>query len=968
MPRPAAPSPAPATPAVLPRDARTRPLLLLIDGYSLVFRSYFVLAAMGREMHAPDKTPTNALYSFTTMLLNAVERFDPNQLLIALDAHGPSFRDEIYREYKGNREDAPEDLKIQLEVLREYLTGVGLPWLELMGYEADDILGTMAKRGAEAGFDVAVITGDRDLLQIVSDRVTVHLTKVGTSDMTAFDPAAVRAKFGVDVGQFVDYKALLGDTSDNIPGVRGIGEKTAEKLLNEYASLESMLEAASTSAAPKGPLAKLAEHAEMARLSRRLSEICCTVPLEWAPAGQPEFRFEPPKFKDWFARLGFRTIAKRYGVEPKDAAPLAAASVFQLENRATAGESDELVIIDARPAAMAQTPSSEVGVQVLQTLEEVDGLVATLRAVGRFAFDVETDSLNPRTTNLVGLSFAHEPGGGVYVPVGHVRPDDLLAATSDPDPYVNLPLAEVLARLKPLLEDETIGKIAQNGKFEHGVCRRYGIALNGLTFDTFVASYLLNPDERHGLKDLSEQHLALVWSRIEDLIGSGKKQITMDQVPISQVAPYAVHDAVATHRLADHFAPQLAEEPIGKLFREIEVPLVPVLSDMEFEGIRVDPTVLEQIGFQLHERLGELEIAAVEATGGRSLNLASPKQLSEYLFNILQLPNPKKGSTDIEVLEELLGKDPIIEIVIEHRELSKLKGTYIAGLLPLIENDGRIHTNYNAGAAATGRLASSNPNLQNIPIRTDLGRRIRKAFVPRNDEYTLISADYSQIELRLLAHYSEDEALMEVYRTGGDIHTETAVSVLGMDPAHPDAEKRRQAKAINFGIIYGMGAFSLSKSLGIPQKDAQSFIDGYFARFPKVRGFFERVKSDGRERGYVETFLGRRRYFPELVSANSMRRSMAERAAMNMPLQGGASDLIKSAMVQLAPWMPKLDSFMLLQVHDELVFEVPKARQEEAVAVIGPQMANAYPFRIPIQVELKAGPSWYDMNAIGTAG
>lgn len=907
-------------------------------------------------MKAPDGLSTTALYSFTTMLLNAVERFDPNQLVIALDAHGPSFRDEIYGEYKGNREDAPEDLKEQLEVLRPYLTGVGLPWLEADGFEADDVLGTLAQQGTEAGFDVAIISGDRDVLQLVSDRVTVFLTKIGTSDMAAYDPAAVQARFGVTVEQFVDYKALLGDTSDNIPGVRGIGEKTAAKLLADFPDIESML-AHLDAIEPKGVQAKLREGAAMARLSRQLSAIRTDVPLAWELEGQPEYQFEPTNFREWFHRFGFRTIARRYGVEP-GAGPSQASSTT-----AKTTEPDSAAALQVTSSEELSAPPE---IQIIQAMEELQALIERLQSAGRFAIDFETDSLNARTANLVGIALAWTGSGGYYIPVGHYPTTTLLSEQSA-DPHLNLPLAEVLALIKPLLENSAILKIVQNGKYEHAVCRRYNIRLEGLEFDTFVASYLLNPDERHGLKDLAEQHLNLTWGRIEDLIGSGKKQISMSELPIGPVATYAVHDAVATWRLYQVFAPRVLAEGLGHLFFDIEMPLVPILANMESEGIRVDPGVLEALGLQLEQRLGELELAASETTGGRGLNLSSPKQLSEYLFGDLRLPNPKKGSTDIEVLEELRGLHPLIEIVIEYRELTKLRGTYIQGLLPLIQEDGRIHTSYNQGIAATGRLSSTNPNLQNIPIRTELGRRIRKAFVPRSADYVLLAADYSQIELRLLAHYSKDEALMEVYRTGGDIHTETAVSVLGMDPSQPDPEKRRQAKAINFGIIYGMGAFSLAKSLGISQKDAQTFIDGYFARFPRVRSFFDQVKSTGRETGYVETFLGRRRYFPDLKSANSMRRSMAERAAMNMPLQGGASDLIKLAMVQVARALTDQPAYMLLQVHDELVFEVPQDALPTFQGLIGPIMANAFPFDIPIEVEMKAGPSWYDLSPVGTA-
>lgn len=926
--------PAPASP-----ESRQRPLTLLIDGYSLVFRSYFVLAAQGREMHAPDGLPTTALYSFTTMLLNVLEKFQPDHVVIALDAHGPTFRETIYPAYKGHREEAPEDLKVQLEALRTYLTDVGLPWYELPEYEADDLLGTFAQRAVAAGQDVAIITGDKDVLQLASPAVTVFLTRIGTSDLASYGPAEVQERFGVTPEHFVDYKALLGDTSDNIPGVPGIGDKTAQQLLAQYPTVEDLL-AHIDEVEPKGARKKLAEHAEQARLSKKLSAIATDAPIAWDAAQQPRYTFDVSRFRGWLTRLGFRSLLTRYNL--------------------AAG--------DLPASAMPDTPAAASGavrVTILRDLRELETLEKQIRKAGRVAFDFETTGLNPRTADLVGIAMCVDPAEGVYLPVGHHGSGSLLDTTGA-GAADNLPLDKVLTWLKLILEDPSISKTVQNGKYEHAVCRRYGITLRGLDFDTFVASYVLDPDARHGLKDMAQTHLGLVWGRIEDLIGSGKQQRSMAEVPVADAAGYAVHDAVATARLREVFAPEIESEGLQRLFAEVEVPLVPVLADMESEGIRVDPRVLEDLALHLNRRMTAIETEAVAATGGQALNLNSPKQLSEFLFRDLGLPNPKKGSTDIEVLEELREAHPLVPLVIEYRELAKLKGTYVQGLLPLIEDDGRIHTSYNQGVAATGRLSSANPNLQNIPIRTELGRQIRKAFVPR-EGYALLAADYSQIELRLLAHYSGDEALIGVYEHDGDIHTETAVKVLGMDPDHPDPEKRRQAKAINFGIIYGMGPFSLSRSLGIPLKEAERYIAGYFARFPRVRKFLDQVLADGREKGYVETFLGRRRYFPDLVSPNKMKRGMAERAAMNMPLQGGASDLIKMAMVQVAPQLRPLEAYMLLQVHDELVFEAPAGRIGALADLAGPVMANAWAFRVPIQVDLGAGPSWYDIKKTSTA-
>ncbi|HYE77666.1 MAG TPA: DNA polymerase I, partial [bacterium] len=908
---------------IIPRGQRSRPLVLLVDGYSLFFRAYFVLAAIERvSMKAPDGTPTNALYAFTGMLLNAIEMFNPDKLMVCMDAHGPVFRSDIYADYKGHRDEPPEDLAVQLELVRPYLEDTGIPWVECAGYEADDLLGTLARTAVVAGCEVAIITGDRDALQLVSPDVTVYMMRIGTSEMKRYDPAAVQEKYGVTPEQFVDYKALLGDTSDNIPGVRGIGEKTAAALLTQYPSVEALLDHLAE-IKPEGARKKLEEGREDAILSKRLSAIACDCPVDLDWKTQPDYRFEPARFAGWFGRLGFRTLAQRFGVTPTTPPPPPLA--------APGPEEMEIIEVAAEAAVRTNEP---VQVEIIQSIEALKALIKQIRVAKEFALDFETTSLNPRNAGLVGIAISVDGRTGSYIPVGHKLGGELLLNTPQEGDCENLPEKEVLALLTPLFEDPKIRKVVQNGKYEYAVMRHYGIHLANMAFDTYVASYILDPDQRHNLKDMALYHLDLHWGRIEDLIGTGKHQKCMNEVGIEECAGYAAHDAAATQRLKTLFEPEIKEAGLDTLFYNVEIPLVPLLSEMEDRGIRVDPDVLAELDAMLAQRLGELEILANEATGGKALNLNSPKQLQEFLFRDLQLPDIKKGSTDIEVLMALREAHPLVPIIIENREVAKLRGTYTQGLLALIEPDGRIHTSYNQGVAATGRLSSANPNLQNIPIRTEQGRRIRKAFIPTDADHVLISADYSQIELRLLAHYTQDEALVEVYRSGGDIHTQTAVEVLGMDPEHPDPEKRRRAKVINFGIIYGMGAFSLAKELEISQSEAATYISNYFARFPGVKQYFDRVLAEGKDKGYVETFLGRRRFFADLKSNNQMKFQMAKRAAINMPLQGGASDLIKMAMVQVAPQCRGLDTSLLLQVHDELVFEAPKARLDEAIACI----------------------------------
>ncbi|MEO7994621.1 MAG: DNA polymerase, partial [bacterium] len=682
------------------RAGRERPLLLLIDGYSLVFRSYFGLIKMGRPMSAPDGFPTTALYAFTTMLLNAIEQFKPDQLVIGIDAHAPTFREELFPAYKGQRDEAPDDLKQQLIALRDYMTGCCIPWIEQEGLEADDIIGTLATRAAADGYDVVIITGDKDQLQLTTDRVAIYLTMVGTSDMRRYGPADVMERFGVSPERFVDYRGLTGDPSDNIPGVPGIGDKTAQKLLSQFATLEDALAAVAT-IEPKGVREKLSTFSDQAKLSKRLAWIVRDADVAWDP--KATLGLDPDGFRQWFMRLGFRSLLTRYG----------------LADVVTAAAAKDIPVVVSAIAVEAPV-AQPVQVTIVQTMDEVRQLIGDLKKAGRFALDFETTGLNPRTAELVGIALAYGADGGYYIPVGHHdRLGDLLDRPAE-QPESNLPLVEVLALLKPLFEDPKLFKVVQNGKYEYAICLHYGIHLAGMNYDTFVASYVLNPDEKHGLKDLAQTHLGMHWGRIEALIGKGKDEKTMAEVPIADAAAYAVHDAVATWRLFERFASEIATEGLSTLFDQVEIPMVPVLAEMEDAGIRVDPKVLEDISRRLGDRIAAIEAEAAELLGHRALNLNSPKQLSEYLFNELRLTNPKRGSTDIEVLEEIRDENPLIPLIIENRELTKLQGTYLKGLLPLIEKDGRIHTNYNQGVAATGRLASSNPNLQNIPIRTEL--------------------------------------------------------------------------------------------------------------------------------------------------------------------------------------------------------------------------------------------------------
>lgn len=907
---------------------RERPLFLLIDGYSLLFRAYY---SMG-EMNAPDGTPTGALFGLGNMLIKAIEDFKPDFLLVAFDAHGPTFRHEEFPEYKANREAAPEDLRTQLELSREFVKALGMDWLELPGFEADDVIGTLAKQAEKKEWDVRILTGDSDLGQLVSERVIVYQSVRGVGQNRILNIESVCEKYGIKTpAHLTDYKGLVGDASDNIPGVRGVGEKTAKKLLAKFPTIEEIYE--NLEQIEEKFAKKLEPGKESAFLSKDLATIRTDLPLELDQKSQDEFRYDlghldKEKAAALFARFGFNRLAERLNL-PEIAEEGPSAPKF------------EVVIVD--------------------TEDKLTELIGKIEEAGRFALDFETAGLDARTESMVGVACAINEHTGYYVPVGH--------EPSITDEYkTQLPMKTVLEAFKPVWENPEIGKICQNGKFEWLVCHRYGIELRGIVDDPMIADYLIDPDNRHGLKEMAQRELNWTMTPIEELIGpKGKDQRSMVDVSIDRVAPYAAADAVSTFMLANVYRPWIKNDGMEDLYRKVEVPLEPILGEMEAVGIKLNPDVLHDLAIDLDQKMADVSSVIFQEIG-EEINLNSPKQLAELFFDRLKYTKFRGRSTSADVLEKLSEQYELPNMVLEYRSLAKLRGTYTQNLIELIDpKDGRIHTSYNQTVTATGRLSSSNPNLQNIPIRTEIGRGIRKAFEPNHEGDLLLSADYSQIELRLLAHFSKDKVLIEAFRQDEDIHSRTAREVFGVETDEVTPDMRRSAKVINFGIIYGMGPDGLSKALKKSRAECREFIGRFFERYPSVRAYMDRNIDFGQKHGYVTTLLGRRKYYPDLKSENRMKRAAAERAAINMPLQGSAADIIKLAMVKLHKRLidEGFRECILLQVHDELVLSVPESEIGKVAEIVGSTMTSVSDLNVPLIVNCKAGKNWLEMEPAG---
>lgn len=919
--------------------------LILVDGSSYLYRAYHAFPPLTNSAGQP----TGAMYGVLNMLRSLVMQYEPSHVAVVFDAKGKTFRDELFEAYKSHRPPMPDDLREQIAPLHDMVIAMGMPLLSVSGVEADDVIGTLAKQAAAEGRAVLISTGDKDMAQLV----TPDITLINTMNNTILGPEEVETKYGVPPSLIIDYLALMGDSSDNIPGVPGVGEKTAQALLQGLGSLDDIYTDLSKIAGlsfrgAKTLAPKMETNKEMAYLSYTLATIKTDVELDrtWDTLvlSEPDLDklhalFTQYEFKRWISDLenGGWLAKKSTRSAPSKAAVTAVAA--------------------QSPAALVAAP--EISNENYETILDEAALnrwADILREAGEFAFDTETDSLDNLSARLVGMSFAAKAGHAAYVPIGHDyldAPDQLLTE-------------QVLRVMKPILEDEKIRKIGQNLKFDRGIMENYDVELRGIAFDTMLESYVLNSVAgRHDMDSLADRHLNYKTTTFEEIAGKGKKQLTFNQIPLEEAANYAAEDADITLLLHQALYPQLeAEKSLLHVYQDIEMPLVPVLSRMERTGVLIDANVLAAQSVQLTARLDELEKQAF-TIAGEEFNLSSPKQLQAILFEKLNLPVVKKTpggapSTNEEVLEELADNHELPRVILEHRSLSKLKTTYTDKLPLMVDpKTRRVHTSYHQAVTATGRLSSRDPNLQNIPVRTDEGRRIRQAFIAR-DGYCIMAADYSQIELRIMAHLSQDKGLLKAFAEGKDIHRATAAEVFGVPLEEVTSDQRRSAKAINFGLIYGMSAFGLARQLGIPRGEAQRYMDLYFERYPGVLEYMARTREHAAEKGYVETLEGRRLWLPEINSRNGMRRKAAEREAINAPMQGTAADIIKKAMIAVDDWLQKenIDALMIMQVHDELVFEVRKEQQAEMAEKIRGLMEAAMKLDVPLKVEAGVGANW----------
>ncbi|HEY3644459.1 MAG TPA: DNA polymerase I [Gammaproteobacteria bacterium] len=913
--------------------------LVLVDGSSYLYRAFFGLP----PLTSPTGEPTGALYGVTNMLKKLMAEYAPEHVAVVFDASGKTFRDELFEEYKANRPPMPDDLRAQVQPLCELVEALGFPVLKVSGVEADDVIGTLAKRGVAEGMTVLISTGDKDMAQLV-DGDTVTL--INTMTDTRLNREGVKEKFDVWPEQIVDYLALVGDSSDNIPGVPGIGPKTAAPLLIHFGSLEALY--SRLAEVPQVPVRgaktlapKLEQHRDAAFLSRRLATIHCEVDLEQGPKDLGMRKPDQARLKEFYARFGFKTWLRQLE-EGGDEAPAP-----------KSGPGPAAV-----PAPAPVSPAGEyTTVLDQQTFEE---WLKKLEAAELFAFDTETTSLDYMKAEIVGLSLAVKSGEAAYVPLAH--------AYMDAPPQLDR--AEVLKRLKPLLEDPKKQKLGHHLKYDAHVLMNYGIHMAGMRYDSMLESYVLDSvASRHDMDSLAERYLNYKTIHYEDVAGKGAKQIGFDQVHIEEASRYAAEDADVTLRLHQTLWPKLRSVPsLKRVFDDIEMPLVPILLKMEHDGVLIDTAMLKGQGEEIAKKLATLQEQAHGIAGG-PFNLDSPKQLQAILFEKMEIPVIRKTasgqpSTAEDVLEELASEHELPKVILEYRSLNKLKSTYIEKLPEQVDpKTGRVHTSYHQAVAATGRLSSQDPNLQNIPVRTEEGRRIRQAFVAPKG-HVLLAADYSQIELRIMAHLSADAGLLKAFEGGMDIHRATAAEVFGLKPAEVTNERRRAAKAINFGLIYGMSAFGLAKQLGIGRGEAQEYVDLYFSRYPGVKQFMDQTRLLAREQGYVETVFGRRLYLPDIKSKNQSIRQYAERAAVNAPMQGTAADIIKRAMITVQRWLDEsgTKARMVMQVHDELVFEV----QQDALATLQKEvpalMSAAAKLKVPLVVDVGTGSNWQEAH------
>lgn len=920
----------------------TQKKLFLLDAMALIYRSYFALSKNPRINSKGQNT--SAILGFTNTLYDILKNQNPSHIAVAFDTKAPTFRHESFPEYKANRERMPEDLSASIPYIIKVLKGFNIPILSVDGFEADDVIGTMSKKAESEGFTTYMMTPDKDFGQLVSENILMFKPARMGNKPEIWGVYEVCERFGISYPeQLIDILGLWGDASDNIPGVPGIGEKTAIKLISEFGSIEKLIENIDKL---KGKQKENVENfSEQALMSKQLATIDIDVPIDFSTDDlerkDPDIKY----LKELFDDLEFRNFAKRLftDISIEETSQPVQGSLF-------ATEGDE-----GTTTQLKNIRNTDHNYQLVDTIEGISELVGKLLNQKMICFDTETTGLDPNNSELVGISFAVKPHEAWYIPIS--------------DKYHEA--QRIVQVLKPLFESGSILKIGQNIKFDINILSWYDIQVAGPFFDTMIAHYLLQPDMRHNMDVLSETYLNYEPVSIEELIGKkGKKQLSMRDIDIELVKEYACEDADITLQLKNVFEPSLKKTGTHKLFDKTEMPLVPVLASMELEGIKLDVVALNEFSKQLEKEIIKIETTIFELAD-TEFNIASPKQLGEVLFEKLAITSkPKKTKTGQyktgeDILTKLIFKHPIVEEILEYRSLTKLKSTYIDALPALVNpRDGRIHTSFNQAVAATGRLSSNNPNLQNIPIRSEKGREIRKAFIPRNDNFVLLAADYSQIELRIIAHLSKDKAMIEAFKDGRDIHTATAARVYGVEYHEVTQDMRRNAKTVNFGIVYGISAFGLSERLGIPRREAAEIINNYFEKYPEVKKYMNDTIAFAKENGYVETIMGRRRYLNDINSANSVVRGFAERNAINAPIQGSSADMIKVAMINIYNEFLKkgIKTKMILQVHDELVFDLLKDEENIVRQIVEKNMINAIKIDVPVVVDMNTGNTWLEAH------
>ncbi len=961
--------------------------LFLVDAYALMFKYYY--AFLGRPMRNHAGMNTSVIFGFVKFLRDIQKRENPDLLGVAFDPKGGSFRRELYPEYKANRAETPEDIILSLPYVKRALEAMCIPILEVPGFEADDVIGTLSMKGVEAGYEVYMVTPDKDYGQLVRENCKIYKQKGSEGQIEVVDCEAIREKYGIDDPQLVrDILAIWGDASDNIPGVPGIGEKGACKLVQEWGTVENILDNVSSIKGKQGE--KIAAWGDKLRLAKELTTIRLDVPIPFNEADLTVCRPHIDDLRVLYAELDFKAflhdlqnMAPARPIpdhpcqeEQRQLAEMARVKSAALKQAKMQGQGDLFAAIDAVPETTQPTAEAVVAgdaeatlfdaVPEIRTAQSVphdyrlvssaEELKEVVQEVGRqaeFCFDTETTGLDLFNDRIVGLSLAIEPYKAWYVPFNEKNKSD----------YISI--------LKPLFEEERVAKIGQNIKFDYMVLHHLGIEVKGRLWDTMLMHYLLDPESRHNMNALAERYLNYRPIEIESLIGRGQKQLTMDMVGVERILEYAAEDADITLQLKQTLYPQLVERGLERLYTEIEEPMIRVLAEIEMAGVRINTEDLAAYGVELNEKLAELEAEVRREADEPTLNINSPRQLGEVLFAKMRIASKPKMTktkqfcTDEEYLQGFAAEHRIVALVLEYRGIKKLLSTYVEALPQLVNRaTGRIHTSFNQAVTATGRLSSTNPNLQNIPVRDALGKRIRRAFIPSDSDHLLLAVDYSQVELRLMAHLSEDESLLAAFAGGEDIHAATAARLFGKALSEVSSEERRRAKTANFGIIYGISAFGLSQRLEISRKEAKELIEGYFRSYPKVKEYMDRVVEEAREKGYVETIFGRRRYLVDILSRNAVARGVAERNAINAPIQGSAADIMKMAMVEVSRRFREegIRSRVILQVHDELVIDLLREEQEKVTRIVVEAMEGVAKLRVRLTAEVGVGENWLDAH------